>query len=203
MKKFGFTLMEIIVALGIVGVVAAISAPILNNLIPDKEKLAVLKTYKIITDINNEIKEDKSVWQEAQDAANQGMGWSGVLTNGNDYPNLVFAQLNTVPDSRRNTARGIEFDTTNGIHWIVEDPDGGYGTITVDLMNEKREHCTYNSGSCRKPGRFRFLVDASTLNIKPGDPLTAAYLANPNKLSDKKTDYQTAKANNPSKYNEY
>ncbi len=56
MKKFGFTLMEVIIALGIVGVVAAISTPLLNNLIPDKDKIAVLKTYKIIGDINNEIK---------------------------------------------------------------------------------------------------------------------------------------------------
>lgn len=201
MKKFGFTLMEVIIALGIVGVVAAISTPLLNNLIPDKDKIAVLKTYKIIGDINNEIKENKAVWQEDQ-GINEGMGWAGVLTDGNDYPHLVYDQLNAVESSLSNSPRGIQFDTVDGNHWIVEDPDRGYGTIVVDLMNNKKGRCTYSS-NCRKPGRFRFIIDASTLNIKPGDPLTAAYIRNPGKLNDKKADYNTAKKDNISKYNRY
>ena len=43
MKKFGFTLMEIIVTIGIIGVVAAITAPTINNIMPDKNKIKVMQ----------------------------------------------------------------------------------------------------------------------------------------------------------------
>jgi len=47
MKKLGFTLSEIIVTLCIIGVVAAITAPLIENLVPDKNKMMVLKYYKM------------------------------------------------------------------------------------------------------------------------------------------------------------
>ena len=55
MRKMGFTLSEVLIALTIIGVVAAISAPLVNNVIPDKNKAIVLKAHKTISDINSEI----------------------------------------------------------------------------------------------------------------------------------------------------
>ena len=37
MKKFGFTLSEVIVTLGVIGIVAAITSPLLTGIIPDKK----------------------------------------------------------------------------------------------------------------------------------------------------------------------
>lgn len=198
MKKRGFTLMEVIVAVGIIGVVAAIATPLLNNLIPDREKIAVLKAYKTICDINAEIQEDRAIWQNTP-IANAG-GWRHLI-NGN-YPEVVIEQFDIVNGSRQPSARGLRFNTNDGHTWTVEDPDPGYGTIVVDLNDEKRNHCTYNSNNCTKPGQFRFLINSEDLNIKPGDPLTAAYLANSGKLNDKKADYKTAKADRKN-YSEY
>ena len=48
MKKFGFTLAEVIVTLGIIGLLAAITAPLLGSLTPDQNKIKVLKAYKIL-----------------------------------------------------------------------------------------------------------------------------------------------------------
>jgi len=50
MKKNAFTLAEIVVTLGIIGIVTAMTAPSLMNLMPDKSKVEVLKVYKLIND---------------------------------------------------------------------------------------------------------------------------------------------------------
>ena len=58
MFKKGFTLAEVLVSLSIVGVVAAISAPALSNMMPDKDKLVVLKAYKSLKDATQELMND-------------------------------------------------------------------------------------------------------------------------------------------------
>ena len=58
MIKKGFTLAEVVVTLGVVGVVTAITAPSLINLMPDKNKVQVLKVYKLINDANIEFLND-------------------------------------------------------------------------------------------------------------------------------------------------
>ena len=55
MNKKGFTLAEVLIALAIIGVTAAITAPMLSSLMPDKHKAMVLKYYKTITDINKDL----------------------------------------------------------------------------------------------------------------------------------------------------
>lgn len=203
MKKRGFTLMEVIVAVGIIGVVAAIATPLLNNLIPDREKIAVLKAYKTICDINAEIQENKAIWQNTP--SNSIDGWPHLADVNITYPEAIIEQLDAVEGSRQASARGLRFNTNDGHTWTVETESAGnnnYGTIVVDLNDTKRNHCTYNSNNCAKPGQFRFLINAEDLNIKPGDPLTAAYLANSGKLNDKKADYRTAKADRKN-YSQY
>ena len=58
MKKNGFTLAELLIAIGIIGIVAAVTAPQLNKLLPDENKSKVLKAYKALNDIN----EENEVW---------------------------------------------------------------------------------------------------------------------------------------------
>ena len=45
MKKFGFTLAEIMIALSIVGVMAAVVGPAITNLAPDKNKVIYLDYF--------------------------------------------------------------------------------------------------------------------------------------------------------------
>ena len=48
MKK-GFTLAELLITMGIIGVIAAILAPAIGNLMPDSNKGKVLKVYNALT----------------------------------------------------------------------------------------------------------------------------------------------------------
>ena len=59
MKKQAFTLSEILISLTIIGVVAAITSPLISGIIPDKDKVAVLKVYKTVTELNQTLLNDK------------------------------------------------------------------------------------------------------------------------------------------------
>ena len=49
MKKTGFTLTETLITLSIIGIAAALIAPSLRKLIPDREKVEFMETYKLVT----------------------------------------------------------------------------------------------------------------------------------------------------------
>ena len=60
-KKHGFTLAEVLITLGIIGVVAALTVPAVNKIRPDKYKITYLKTYdalsQAVQDLANNSKE--------------------------------------------------------------------------------------------------------------------------------------------------
>lgn len=50
MKRNGFTLAEMLITLGIVGIITALIIPAINNLKPDENKTLYLKAYDTLTD---------------------------------------------------------------------------------------------------------------------------------------------------------
>lgn len=210
MKKFGFTLIEIIIALCIVGVVAAITAPMLNNLIPDKDKIAALKLRKVIATVNEDILSNTALTAISDRSGlaslngitkyDTGRTINGILIDANaksfPYPVIFSRSVNTIGDE---TLSGfgnghVLFNTMDGYHWCISRlaaPNANEFIITVDLMNEKKGRCTYNSTNCKKPGRFSYHINNRGL-IYGNDPLTSSYLANAGKLNDKKNDYKKA-----------
>lgn len=54
-KNKGYTLSEILVALGIIGIIAAIGAPMVNKARPDQTKIMFLKAYDSLTEAVSEI----------------------------------------------------------------------------------------------------------------------------------------------------
>ncbi len=200
MKKFGFTLSEILVALGIIGVVSAITVPMLGNLIPDQDKIKVLKCYKTIVDITNEIINDPSLYWTPNSAEAQASGVSVDCTglectqkpnieafNSNDYegkdkfPNLFFGYLDH-----------SDYQTKDNIFWQNEiEENREYYIVTVDLNGEENGPNAVFSSTEKKPDRFIFRVNFDG-RVMGFDPLTKAYLKNANSLNDKKNDYKEA-----------
>ena len=62
MKKFGFTLSEILITVGIVGVVAALTAPAVSNIMPDRNKMMFMKNYKELTTITEKLLQDPELY---------------------------------------------------------------------------------------------------------------------------------------------
>ena len=62
MNKQGFTLAEVLVALGIVGVCAALIAPAIVNIMPDKNKVKVIQYHAAITNATVELLNDDAIY---------------------------------------------------------------------------------------------------------------------------------------------
>ena len=54
MKK-GFTLPELLITLGLVGVVAAFALPAISNIMPNQDKIMFLKAYNTVTKFAQEV----------------------------------------------------------------------------------------------------------------------------------------------------
>lgn len=208
MKKFGFTMAELLVTLTIVGVVAAITAPMVDNLLPDKNKSKVLKVYKTLSDINYEILNDPSLYMS--DGSCEGLACSAQpsdpsIPTVNDVTDKYCVILKKHLDIDKEVANNQKtFVTKDGIWWqIGRFADGSGFAVLVDfdvnvnglnnqLSNDNKGCNAFYSVSCKKhPDRYSFAV-ANNGIVKGSDMLTTAYLENPTKLNDKKKDYERA-----------
>ena len=197
MKKFGFTLAEMIIAIAVVGVLAAASVPLVNSIIPDREKVQVLKAYKQLKSINQEIISNPSIYDPNDlDPARQGLlntnpplGWTP--NNINDLlvptqtPNRKYSAILAYYLKGENYNNGT-FTTPDGMLWTVAIENLGIIQVTVDVNGGQGNNCSYD---CNSPDTFIFGVTARNGRVEGIDPLTRAYLANPYKLSDRKNDY--------------
>lgn len=199
MKKRGFTLTEILIAVGLIGIIAAITVPSVSNIMPNQDKLKVLKIYKTVTDINEDLLNDTSLYLPEEINENMCTGldctqppmnpdfnniqgsrkYIRLLTN-----NLKLQERGSI-DSGANPAR---FITADGNVWELSENR----ILTVDISgNGQFNGCTY-SLQCLKPDKFSFSID-NRGRLTGIDALTKAYLENPNKLNDKKKDLKRAK----------
>lgn len=110
MHKKGFTLSETLIVLAIMGVIAAISIPILQNNMPDRNKLMIKKSYGVALQAINNIASDEVNYPSSQTGKDSN-GVDGVMrifnytdavankvgsTTYNKFCYLFFDQLNVV-----------------------------------------------------------------------------------------------------------
>lgn len=197
MKKSGFTLSELLVALVIIGVVGAITSPIINNLLPDKNKVAVLKLHKVITDINEQLLNNPTYYytdgschgftciQEAMDYKD--------ATGVDKYSLLLQKHLQLKSD-----VNATSFTTIDGNVWTFDtssanfdNPEANYTIFQVDIAPNKSGSTIYSASNKKNIDTFRFKVNPDG-SVDGDDSLTKAYLQNPYKLNDRKADYNKA-----------
>ena len=199
MKKFGFTLSEVLVALGVVAVLAAITAPILGNIMPDKNKIQVLKVYKTVSDINDMMLSDPSLYPgrssdceglectEFPYGINYTLQEQSYYWGCNKYRTLLKRNLDIIEGAELDKE---EFTTGDGIKWKVEYDSDCSLFITIDLDSSSNSvNCAY-SDNCKTPDQFTFYVDKLGTVI-PNDALAWSYLTNP-KVNNKKADKENA-----------
>lgn len=82
-KRYGFTLAEVLITLGIIGVVAALTIPIIVNKVNDMQRnVQVKKIYSVLGNALTQIKN------------NNGLTLAGLFTDSTTAANLLAQQLN-------------------------------------------------------------------------------------------------------------
>ena len=203
MNKKGFTLSELLIALGIVGVIGAITIPSIHRILPDKDKGVVLKTYKTLNTINNDIFGNPGLYMFSDNCPRfilqctepPADGTHSAVVPLNKYPVLLAENLTLAGSSPTFTNGKGSFNTSDGVTWTInvrlQSGKPVMYEIEIDTNNPNRTaNCSYSS-TCKNPRKFKFAVDKYG-TTRAWDPLTEAYLKNPSDLSDRYADLRSA-----------
>ena len=107
MFKKGFTLSEVIVTLGVLGVLAAILIPMVMKITPDNNRVMFRKANSVLQQAVNEI-----------------------INNGTNYPS---DELGTTTDTFASVSRGFNYTTTTGT--IVPAGNNKFCFLLADELN--------------------------------------------------------------------
>ena len=175
MKKFkAFTLVELMIALTVIGILSALVLPMLSNNSPNRNKMMMKKAYYTITDVVNELVNDTALYPEIDSSGNEYVGFdnlqsaceAGGCSGLGKFPSLFPKQLNIDGDI---TYGGSEnsysyFTTNDGMSWVVHsekmtghnipteisDVETGdpqiVQSITVDVNGNKKPNCQQGDG---------------------------------------------------------
>jgi prepilin-type N-terminal cleavage/methylation domain-containing protein len=202
MKNKGYTLAEVLITIGIIGILAAVLLPLINKYKPDANMAMFIKTYDTIVTATNEIVSNEQLYpiKNAGDnidyrliplANTSSITIYGNTVSGNSkYCNLLALSIHTVGNVACSDeyitnptnftpsfkmANGVEVEVlTNS---IVSSSGGSYQSdIYIDVNgSDKGKNCFY-SDSCTYPDRFKLIVSANG-NIQVNDAKGKAYLA--------------------------
>ena len=195
MKKFGFTLAELMIALSIIGIAAVLVAPIVVDLIPDTNKARVLKYNSQIESVLVEMFNDSSIYAPRAFFAGQTRTIT-VDGDGNQCEGIAcmsFGEgqnfISELQSRLRINAEGFAPDYS---HWDIRSAGENY-LIQIDVNPDNNDGCAFWALNCdiKKADIFIFEIDKYG-NLSPVDHLTNAYLQNPLNLNSRKEDFAKA-----------
>lgn len=164
MKKSAYTLAEVLIAVGIVGIIAAIMLPLATKFKPDKNKVLFLKTYDDIVKTTSILTKNGDIYPLTDGEysyANSplkntsAVTYNGIEIAGGDSKYCAALALgmnatsNTCSDADANN-RG--FVLSNGVSVKVNGLK-----IIIDIDGDKGKNCSY-SEECKKPDEFKLEV---------------------------------------------
>ena len=177
MKK-GFTLSEMVVTIGVIGVLALILIPVLRDAVPNQEQAMFKKAYYIIERSVSEMINDEDLYPEADIGEPNYLGntvevtYKDTTTSGdtkfcelfasklNRTSNIVCsAEIKKFTDNEFPTG---SITTTDSIVWLL--PVSNFADsdvpqeIYIDVNGKKQPNCFYNKTTCKKPDRFTVKV---------------------------------------------
>lgn len=167
MKKPAYTLAEVLIAVGVIGIIAAVMLPLASKYRPDKNKVLFLKTYDDIVKTTSDLAKNGDIYPltdgtysyaKSPLANKAGVTYNGVEIPGGD--NKFCAALALGMNVAQNTCTDADaakrgFVLVNGVDVKVD----GF-KILVDVDGDKGKNCTY-SDSCKKPDQFTLEIAAN------------------------------------------
>ena len=169
-KMSAFSLGEVLVTLAIVGIIASLILPAINQIQPDKQKMLFKKAYTNVERVVTELVNDAYLYPEAtkdDGSAYQGLDNTTAITlNDKSYSGATkFCQLfamkmNTIDgDVTCNGNQTPSFRTNDSIEYRI--PNSSFATdaeIIIDINGDKAPNCAYNATNCKTPDRYSIFV---------------------------------------------
>ena len=98
LNKKAFTLTELLIALGVIGVLAAILLPVISNLLPDQNAIMAKRAYYATQNIVSEMINDADCYPDMSRSKNKVLKRIG-FDDGYKYPNCELWKADTSDDS--------------------------------------------------------------------------------------------------------
>ena len=212
-KKFGYTLAEVLIALGIVGFISAIMLPVVNRIKPDPVKVMFITTYDAITNATQELAANTGVYAIVDGDGKyqfdkvplhntEAVDIGGTEYGGSDakYCQMLGLSLNIIGNmncsatpiiyTNESFQDNISFTGTNGVQYLVSTertPNSYYKSdIYIDVNGTEGKNCLYNSSSCKDPDRYHIVV-APNGTVLPADGVGTNHLKNRTDFTKRKT----------------
>lgn len=183
MKK-GFTLSEMVITLGLVGVISVILLPVLRDVIPNQEMVMFKKAYSISERIVAELVNDDILYpekinenEESGDVSTQYFAnTEEVISKGKSYSGdtkfceLFASKLNRSSDVECSADKAFvdgempsgTVVTSDGVVWILPVTTfpnlNDAQEIKLDVNGNKKPNCVYSATTCKKPDRFAIKI---------------------------------------------
>lgn len=195
-KLAAFSLGEILVALAIVGVIASLILPTINQIQPDKQKMMFKKAYTNVERVVTELVNDDYLYPEASDDGKAYVGFDNTAnvklndkTYGGDtkFCELFAMKMNTIEDDTVSCIgnKSVSFTTNDSVAYYMPNTNfATEGEIMVDINGEDAPNCEFNATSCKTPDRY-FIYVAADGGVSVKGELEKSYLKHTTVVRDK------------------
>lgn len=137
----GFTLAEVMVVLGILGILAAFLVPAIFQTAPDNNKVMFKKAYYTLEQAISKMINDDNSYPSEVSGIERGFNYTGVKANNtnNKFCYYLADELNTVeavtcPTNDASPVTNGYFTTTDGVAWTIFYPTNGNDTTGYDIQ---------------------------------------------------------------------